>query len=120
MVVGRSEFKLRGFGRHSHARRVRRIVFRLGGFIARPHGNHWCTRLGGVDAGDHLAGQTALVLVLVLAFGYPLQTSLAVAVALAQVGEFSFILATVGREMNLLDTTATGALIAASIVSISL
>ena len=42
------------------------------------------------------------------------------AVALAQIGEFSFILATIGRELGILTTEATNALVATSIVSIVL
>ena len=42
---------------------------------------------------------------------------LTVAIALAQIGEFSFILATIGRELGLLTPVATNALVAASIVS---
>ena len=38
--------------------------------------------------------------------------------ALAQIGEFSFILATLGRELGLLTREATNTLVAASIVSI--
>ena len=41
-------------------------------------------------------------------------------IALAQIGEFSFILATIGRDLGLLTTVATNALVASSIVSIVL
>jgi monovalent cation:H+ antiporter-2, CPA2 family len=41
-----------------------------------------------------------------------------VAVALAQIGEFSFILSTIGRELGLLTTEATNVVVAASIASI--
>ena len=41
-----------------------------------------------------------------------------VAVALAQIGEFSFILSTLGRELGLFTHEATNTLVAASIVSI--
>ena len=42
------------------------------------------------------------------------------AVALAQIGEFSFILATLGKELGLLTDAATNTLVAAAIVSITL
>jgi CPA2 family monovalent cation:H+ antiporter-2 len=48
----------------------------------------------------------------------PLKTSLLVAVALAQIGEFSFILSTLGRELGLLTPETTNAVVAASIGSI--
>ncbi len=49
---------------------------------------------------------------------YPLRVALSVAAALAQIGEFSFILATLGRELGVLTMAATNVLVAASIVSI--
>jgi CPA2 family monovalent cation:H+ antiporter-2 len=58
-------------------------------------------------------------LVIVLAFGYPLQTALAVSVALAQIGEFSFILAALGQKLEILTRDETNTLVAAAIVSIS-
>jgi CPA2 family monovalent cation:H+ antiporter-2 len=51
---------------------------------------------------------------------YPLRVALAVSVALAQIGEFSFILAALGRQLGILPEAATNALVAAAIVSISL
>ena len=67
-----------------------------------------------------LVGKPLVALLLVWAFGYPFRASLTVAVALAQIGEFSFILATMGRELGILTTDATNALVAAAIVSIVL
>jgi CPA2 family monovalent cation:H+ antiporter-2 len=46
------------------------------------------------------------------------KTSLLVAVALAQIGEFSFILSTIGRDLGLLSVEATNVIVAASIASI--
>src|SRR5205085_1091135 len=43
-----------------------------------------------------------------------------VAVALAQIGEFSFILSNLGNELHILTPAATNTLVAAAIVSISL
>jgi CPA2 family monovalent cation:H+ antiporter-2 len=51
---------------------------------------------------------------------YPFGVSLTVAVALAQIGEFSFMLATIGRELGVFTAEATNAVVAASIVSIVL
>jgi CPA2 family monovalent cation:H+ antiporter-2 len=57
---------------------------------------------------------------LVRALKYPFRTALTVGVALAQIGEFSFILATLGRELGVLTITSTNALVATAIVSIVL
>jgi CPA2 family monovalent cation:H+ antiporter-2 len=48
----------------------------------------------------------------------PFRESLSVSIALAQIGEFSFILATLGRELGLFTMEATNTIVAASIVSI--
>jgi CPA2 family monovalent cation:H+ antiporter-2 len=67
-----------------------------------------------------LVGKPAVALAIIWAMRYPFKVALTVAVALAQVGEFSFILASVGRELGLLTGEATNGLVAASIVSIVL
>lgn len=58
--------------------------------------------------------------VLVLAMGLPLRTALTVATSLAQIGEFSFILATLGGGLGLLDREAQSLIVAAALVSIAL
>jgi CPA2 family monovalent cation:H+ antiporter-2 len=50
----------------------------------------------------------------------PGRTSIAVSVALAQVGEFSFMVASLGLSLGVLPPEATQALVAASIISITL
>lgn len=67
-----------------------------------------------------LVGKPLAALVLVLGFGYSPRVALSVAVALAQIGEFSFILASVGRQLGILEESGANALVAAAIVSISL
>jgi CPA2 family monovalent cation:H+ antiporter-2 len=57
---------------------------------------------------------------LVLGFRYPLNTALTVSAGLAQIGEFSFILAGLGQDLGLLSTEAEGLLLAGAIVSIGL
>ena len=56
----------------------------------------------------------------VRALGTPMSTALPVAAAFSQVGEFSFILATVARNLDLIDDTGWNALVAASILSIAM
>jgi CPA2 family monovalent cation:H+ antiporter-2 len=51
-------------------------------------------------------------------FGYPFQVALTVAIALAQIGEFSFILAALGRDLGVLPPSAMNAIVTVSIVSI--
>ncbi len=66
-----------------------------------------------------LVGRTLAALSLVLAFRYPLVTALTVSVSLAQIGEFSFILASAGMAMNLLPAEANSLILAGAIVSIA-
>jgi CPA2 family monovalent cation:H+ antiporter-2 len=58
--------------------------------------------------------------VIVAALGYRIRTGLTVAAALAQIGEFSFILATLGLSLGLIPDSAFQLVVAGSIVSISL
>jgi CPA2 family monovalent cation:H+ antiporter-2 len=59
-------------------------------------------------------------LVIALALRAGAETAASVSVALAQIGEFSFILAEVGRRLGLLPEEATQTLVSASIASITL
>ena len=49
---------------------------------------------------------------------YPFATSLSVAVALAQIGEFSFMLSRVGRDLGVLTDEAGNVIVAVAILSI--
>ena len=59
---------------------------------------------------------TALI---VLAFRYPLNTALTVAGSLAQIGEFSFILAGLGVSLGLLPADGRSLILAAALISIA-
>jgi len=67
-----------------------------------------------------LLGKPLAALVIVLVLGYAPRVALSVAVALAQIGEFSFILATAGHDLGILGENGTNTLVAAAIISISL
>ncbi|QVL30069.1 cation:proton antiporter [Telmatocola sphagniphila] len=67
-----------------------------------------------------LLGKPLAAITIVLLLGYPVRVAFAVAVALAQIGEFSFILASLGTSLKVLPPGANNALVAASIVSIAL
>ena len=57
---------------------------------------------------------------LVLAFRYPLNTALTVGAGLAQIGEFSFILAALGLSLGLLPAEGQSLILAAALISISI
>ncbi|SDB98221.1 cation:proton antiporter [Acinetobacter boissieri] len=67
-----------------------------------------------------VAGKTIAAMALVLFFRYPLNTALTVGASLAQIGEFSFILAALGISLGLLTTEAQNLILAGALFSITL
>ncbi len=67
-----------------------------------------------------ILGKGLTALAIVAAFGYPLRAGLTVAAGLAQIGEFSFILAELGRGLELLPEGGRSLILAAAIFSITL
>lgn len=67
-----------------------------------------------------ILGKSAAAMVLVLAFRYPLNTALTVAASLAQIGEFSFILAGLGMSLGLLPAEGMSLILAGALISIAL
>ncbi len=66
-----------------------------------------------------MVGNPLVAAALVLAFRYPLNTALTVGASLAQIGEFSFILAALGVSLGLLPAEAQSLLVAAALISIA-
>ncbi|MDD3353446.1 cation:proton antiporter [Zoogloea sp.] len=67
-----------------------------------------------------MVGKTLAAVGLVLAFRYPLNTALTVGASLAQIGEFSFILASLGLSLNLMTAEGHTLIVAGAFVSIAL
>lgn len=63
-------------------------------------------------------GKSLAAAVIVLAFRHPMSTALTIAASLAQIGEFSFILATLGISLGMLSTTARDLILGGAILSI--
>jgi CPA2 family monovalent cation:H+ antiporter-2 len=63
-------------------------------------------------------GKSLAALLIVRSFKYPLSTSLTIAASLAQIGEFSFILATLGISLGLLSPTGRDLILGGAILSI--
>jgi CPA2 family monovalent cation:H+ antiporter-2 len=121
MIVGRSEYSLRAAADALPMRDAFAVLFFVSvGMLLDP----WSV----VDSPGLILGALAIVLVgkplvaLVIVWGmrYPFRVALTVSIALAQIGEFSFILSTIGRDLGILSPAATNTLVAASIVSIIL
>jgi CPA2 family monovalent cation:H+ antiporter-2 len=121
MVVGRSEFSLRAASEALPMRDAFAVLFFVSvGMIFDP----WTL----LQAPGALAAALAIVLVakplaalvIVLALRHPPRVALPVAIALAQIGEFSFILAALGRQLGAMPDLVVDTLVATAIVSITL
>ena len=66
-----------------------------------------------------MIGKTLAAIGLVLLFRYPLNTALTVGASLAQIGEFSFILAGLGVALGLLPIEGQSLVLAGALISIS-
>lgn len=67
-----------------------------------------------------MAGKSVAAVVLVLLLRYPVRTALTAAASLAQIGEFSFILAGLGLTLGLLSAEAQSLIVAGALISIAL
>lgn len=67
-----------------------------------------------------IIGKSMAAMAITLAFRYPLNTALIVAASLAQIGEFSFILAGLGLTLGLLPQEGMNLVLAGAIISIAL
>jgi len=66
-----------------------------------------------------LLGKSVAAFVLVLALRYPVGTAITVSASLAQIGEFSFILAALGMSLGLLPVLGQNLILAGAIISIA-
>ncbi len=121
MVVGRSEYSQRAASDALPMRDAFAVLFFVSvGMLLNP--------MALVDSPLVLAGTLAVVLVVkpLVAFvimrvmHYPFRLALSVAVALSQIGEFSFILSALGKQLGVFTDSAGNTLVAVSIISIVL
>jgi CPA2 family monovalent cation:H+ antiporter-2 len=121
MIVGRSEFSLRAASEALPMRDAFAVLFFVSvGMIFNPFAI--------VQAPGAFAATMAIVMVakplaalgIMAALGYPLRTAMPVALSLAQIGEFSFLLASLGKELGAVPDVVLDSLVATAIVSITL
>jgi monovalent cation:H+ antiporter-2, CPA2 family len=67
-----------------------------------------------------MLGKSLAAFLIVIAFRYPLNTALTVSASLAQIGEFSFILAGLGVALGLLPEAGRDLILAGALISIAL
>ena len=66
-----------------------------------------------------VVGKSLAAFAIVLAFGYPVRTALTISASLAQIGEFSFILAALGVGRGLMPPEARDLILAGALLSIT-
>ena len=66
-----------------------------------------------------VVGKSLAAFAIVLAFGYPVRTALTISSSLAQIGEFSFILAALGVGLGLMPPEARDLILAGALLSIT-
>jgi monovalent cation:H+ antiporter-2, CPA2 family len=121
MVVGRSEFSLRAASDALPMRDAFAVLFFVSvGMLFDPAAllqSPWAIVAALAIV---LVAKPLAALAIVLGLGYPRRVAVPVAVALAQIGEFSFILASLGAQLGVMPADAVNTLVATAIVSITL
>jgi CPA2 family monovalent cation:H+ antiporter-2 len=121
LAVGKSEFAARAAGDALPMRDAFAVLFfvsvgmRCDPAVILASPALFVTVLGVVMIGKPLAA-----ILVVRGLGRPMATAIPVGAALAQVGEFSFILGSVARDLHVLGDAGWNAMIGAAIVSIAL
>ena len=121
LVVGRSEFSVRAAADALPMRDAFAVLFFVSvGMLFDPKVLLQAPGLIAATLAVILLGKPLAAFAIVWLMRYPFRTAMSVAVALAQIGEFSFIVATLGNDLGVLPMEATNVLVGAAIVSITL
>ncbi len=121
LAVGRSEFAARAAGDAVPMRDAFAVLFFVSvGMLFDPRSLVQTPLVIGVVLFVVVIGKPVAAMLTVRLLGRPFATAIPVGAAFSQVGEFSFILGTVALQLGLIDDAGWNALVAASIISISL
>ncbi len=121
MVVGQSEFSARAGAEALPMRDAFAVMFFLSvGMLFEPRQALESPLLMLSTLAIVMVGKPVAAMVIVALLGYSSKVGLGVALALAQIGEFSFLLASLGRTVGALPDNAINPLVAAAIISIML
>jgi monovalent cation:H+ antiporter-2, CPA2 family len=119
MVVGRSEYSLRAASEALPMRDAFAVLFFVSvGMLLDPRYLLEAPGLIAATLGVVVIGKPLVAIAVVRLMRYPLRVALAIGVALAQIGEFSFIVGSLGRELGILPADAMNTLVAVAIGSI--
>jgi CPA2 family monovalent cation:H+ antiporter-2 len=121
LAVGRSEFAARAANDALPMRDAFAVLsFVSVGMLCDPTSIVRAPLLMAVVLAVVLIGKPLAAMLVVRGLGRPMSTAVAVGAALSQVGEFSFILGSVAKQLGVLSVDGWNALVGASIVSIAL
>ncbi len=119
MVVGRSDFNLRAATEALPLRDTFAVLFFVSvGMLFDPRHLLTMPSLCLTALGLVLVAKPLIAATAILWLGYPTRIAFSMAASLAQIGEFSFILASMGAQLGLLPPLAGNALVMASILSL--
>lgn len=121
LAVGRSEFAARAAGDAVPMRDAFAVLFFVSvGMLFDPHSLIEAPLVISLVLLVVIIGKPLAATLTVRVLGLPLATAIPVGAAFSQVGEFSFILGAVARQLGLINDTGWNALVASSIISIAL
>jgi len=121
MVVGRSDFSLRAATEALPMRDAFAVLFFVSvGMLLNPGA---LLESPGVMAAAFLVvivGKPLVAMLVMAVMRYPVRTALTVSLALGQIGEFSFILITLARDLKIVPAQAMDVVVAVAIASITI
>jgi len=121
LVVGRSDFSFRAASEALPMRDAFAVLFFVSvGMLFDPSAVIESPGLLLMSLGLVLVAKPLISLIVCSISGLPSKVGLGVAASLAQIGEFSFVLMTLGSTMGFLSDSATNAIVGTAIVSISI
>jgi K+:H+ antiporter len=121
LVVGRSEFSVRAGSEALPMRDAFAVLFFVSvGMLLDPTHVMRAPVVIAAALGIVLIAKPLVALAIVLLFQHPLGVACRIAIALAQIGEFSFIVAAVGGDLGLVTGDVRNTIIATAIASIAL
>ena len=121
MVVGQSDFSARAGAEALPMRDAFAVMFFLSvGMLLDPWQVMAAPLLILATLAIVMIGKPLAAMIIVALLGYSSRIGLGVAIALAQIGEFSFLLAVLGEDLGVLPDAAINPIVTAAIVSIML
>jgi CPA2 family monovalent cation:H+ antiporter-2 len=121
MVVGQSEFSARAAAEALPLRDAFAVMFFLSvGMLFDPREAIQSPLLIAATLAVVMIGKPLAAMLITVALGYGVNVGLGVAAALAQIGEFSFLLTALGTKVHALPQEAMNPIVAGAIISITL